>query len=164
MLNSPAMRISKAWIAATTLGLLLCACRGNSPEQQTSQTSSETTPAPAAAAELPAPVAATPIVVGSSRMVGYVFDDKNKNGTLDDSEGRLPSQVVLITNPSATKRIQDLTTDAMGVFRVDGLGDGEYRVSVQIPAGYQRTNDDSFSLKIAKGQPVPEVHFGITKR
>ena len=154
------MRISKASIAATTLGLILCACRGNTPEQSSSEA------APPVSQQQPAPAASTapPIVVGSSRMVGYVFDDKNKNGTFDDGEMRLPSQVVLVTNPSATKRIQDLTTDAMGVFRVDGLADGEYRISVQIPEGFQRTNDDSFSLKIATGQPVPEVHFGITRR
>jgi hypothetical protein len=152
------MRISKALVAAATLGVLLSGCRGNTPEQQSSREAEPAVPAQQSAPPPP------PIVVGSSRVVGFVFDDKNRNETYDGGEMRLPSTTVLVTNPSATKRIQELTTDAMGVFRVDGLGDGDYRISVQIPEGYVRTNDDSFSLKISAGQPAPEVHFGVTRR
>jgi len=152
------MRTSQAWVAATTVGILLCGCGGNTPEQQSSR---EAEPAVPAKQFTPPP---PPIVVGSSRVVGFVFDDKNRNGAFDEGDMRLPSQSVLVTNPSATQRIQELTTDAMGVFRVDGLGDGEYRVSVQIPDGFSRTNDDSFNLTISAGQAAPEVHFGVTRR
>ena len=152
------MRTSKTWLPATTLGILLCGCGGSTPEQQSSR---EAEPAVPAKQLTPPP---PPIVAGSSRVVGFVFDDKNRNGAFDEGDLRLPSTTVLVTNPSATKRIQDLTTDATGVFRVDGLGDGEYRISVQIPEGFARTNDDSFSVKLSAGQPAPEVHFGVTRR
>jgi hypothetical protein len=56
-----------------------------------------------------------------------------------------------------------MTTDGTGNFRVDGLKDGEYRISVQIPAGFTRANDDSFNLKISASQPAPQVLFGIRR-
>jgi protocatechuate 3,4-dioxygenase beta subunit len=96
-------------------------------------------------------------------VVGLVFDDKNRNGVYDGGDDRMPGQTVLITNLPATQILRSMTTDGTGNFRVDGLKDGEYRISVQIPAGFTRANDDSFNLKISASQPAPQVLFGIRR-
>jgi len=93
-----------------------------------------------------------------------VFEDKDRNGKFDGGDARLGSQTVLVTNPNATQRIQEVTTDASGNFGFAGLGAGEYRVSVQIPKGYERTNDDSMTVNLGGNQGVKEVQFGIAQR
>lgn len=103
-------------------------------------------------------------MVGPREISGYVFEDKNRNGQFDTGDERLGSQTVLVTNPSATKRLHNATTDASGSFRFADLADGEYRVSVLVPEGFDRTNDDSFSLTVLGNQPMAEVHFGIARR
>ena len=125
---------------------------GRSTEQQSSESS----------ASSPAKPAPPKIMVGPREISGYVFEDKNQNGVFDTGDERLGAQTVLITNPSATKRLHNATTDASGTFRFGDLPDGEYRVMVMIPEGFYRTNDDSFNLTVL-GQPMQEVHFGIAR-
>ena len=138
------------------LAIVVSGC-GRSPEQQSFEsTATSQTPA--------GPPAPPPVMAGPREISGYVFEDKNRNGFLDAGEERLGSQTVLVTNPSATKRLHNTTTDASGNFRFGDLADGEYRVSVIVPEGFDRTNDDSFSVTVLGNQPMPEVHFGIARR
>ena len=97
------------------------------------------------------------------RISGYVFEDKNQNGLFDTGDERLGSQTVLVTNPSATQRLHNATTDPTGSFRFADLPDGEYRVMVMIPDGFYRTNDDSFNVTVLGEEPMQEVHFGIAR-
>ena len=140
-------------VVTTLLALAIIGCRSNAPEQQEAPLASPPQPAVS-------PVTATP-TVANAQVVGFVFEDKNKNGQFDGADVRLGSQTVLVTNPSATKRIQEVTTDASGSFGFAGLADGEYRVSLQVPASYRRTPDDSLTLKVTANQTASEVHFGI---
>ena len=142
-------------VVTTLLALAIIGCRGNAPEQQ--EVPAASPPPPAVS-----PVTATPTpTVANAQVVGFVFEDKNKNGQFDGADVRLGSQTVLVTNPSATKRIQEVTTDASGSFGFAGLADGEYRVSLQIPTSYRRTTDDSLTLKVTAKQTASEVQFGI---
>ena len=97
-------------------------------------------------------------------VAGIVFEDGNRNGVLDESEVRAAGSTVLVTNPSATRRIQSATTDADGQFRFDGLPGGEYRVSLQFPDGFVRTNDDSFTVKVGADNALPVIQFGMARR
>ena len=154
MLDSRVMDNRAATVVVTTLlALAIIGCRSNAPEQQEAPPASPPQPAVS-------PVTATP-TVANAQVVGFVFEDKNKNGQFDGADVRLGSQTVLVTNPSATKRIQEVTTDASGNFGFAGLADGEYRVSLQVPASYRRTTDDSLTLKVTANQTASEVHFGI---
>jgi hypothetical protein len=144
-----------AWCALTVIAAAGC---GRGPEQQSSSESPAASPAPAAA---PAP---PPVMVGPREISGYVFDDKNRNGQFDTGDERLGSQTVVVTNLSATKRLHNATTDGSGSFRFGDLADGEYRVSVLVPDGFDRTNDDSFSVTVLGNQPMAEVHFGLARR
>lgn len=146
------------YVALFTLTAIVVAACGRQTEQQASSESPAASQAPAG------PPAPPPVMVGPREISGYVFEDKNRNGLFDTGDERLGSQTVLVTNPSATKRLHNATTDASGSFRFGDLSDGEYRVSVLVPEGFDRTNDDSFSLTVLGNQPMPEVHFGLARR
>jgi hypothetical protein len=151
---------------AALLGIALAGCGGSTSEPPASHETAatpSTTATPPAPPSAPLPVPAAD-VVASTRIVGFAFEDKNKNGVYDEGDVPLTSQTVLVTNPSATQRIKEVTTDAQGRFRFDDLADGEYRLSLQIPAGYNRTNDDSFSLKLSAKQPPFKAQFGVVHR
>ena len=140
------------------MALVVAGC-GRSQEQQASSSESST------ASQAPvAPPAPPPIMLGPREIAGYVFEDKNRNGWFDTGDERLAAQTVLVTNPSATRRLHNATTDASGSFRFGDLADGEYRVSVLVPEGFDRTNDDSFSVTVLGNQPMAEVHFGLVRR
>jgi hypothetical protein len=139
----------------TLIAIVVSGC-GRSSEQQSSD-------APTASTAVPAKPAAPKIMVGPREISGYVFEDKNQNGLFDTGDERLGAQTVLVTNPSATKRLHNATTDAAGSFHFSELPDGEYRVMLMIPDGFYRTNDDSFNLTVLGEQPMQEVHFGIAR-
>jgi hypothetical protein len=149
-------------IIACALAATAAAC-GRSEPEQTSGTPEATTQAPAPPSAPLGPPISSAAASGSPLVVGLVFEDKNRNGAYDAGDDRMAGETVLITNLTATQIIRSMKTDSTGNFRVDGLKDGEYRVSVQIPAGFTRTNDDSFNLKIAASQPAPQVLFGISR-
>jgi SdrD B-like protein len=149
-------------IIACALAVTAAAC-GRSEPEQTSGTPAATTQATAPPSSPLSPPISSAAASGSPVVVGLVFEDKNRNGAYDGGDDRMPGQTVLITNLPATQIIKSMMTDSTGNFRVDGLKDGEYRISVQIPAGFTRTNDDSFNVKIAASQPAPQVLFGIRR-
>ena len=140
-------------VMSFALMAIVAAGCGRSSEQQSSESS----------AAAPAKPATPKIIVGPREISGYVFEAKNQNGLFDTGDERLGAQTVLVTNPSATKRLHNATTDATGNFRFGDLPDGEYRVMVMIPDGFYRTNDDSFNVTVLGEQPMSEVHFGIAR-
>jgi hypothetical protein len=112
--------------------------------------------------EVATPDAST--ATGSGRITGLVFEDQNRNGTFDASDARMAKQTVVLTNPSATQQVQSATTGDDGTFRLESVAAGEYRISLQIPEGYERTNDDSFGITIGAGVTPSEVRFGVVRR
>ena len=148
------IRFASVFVACISL----FAC-GRGGSDQTAQQETSSTPA----ASAPAPSATGPL--GAPGVVaGIVFEDKNHNGAMDADESRLSGQTVLVTNPSATERVTSTTTNGEGRFEFKDLRDGELRVSVQVPKGYSRTNDDSFTVTVADDRPLREVYFGIARQ
>lgn len=95
---------------------------------------------------------------------GFVFEDRNRNGVFDAGDVRLSDQTVLVTNPSASERMASVTTDSEGHFRFAELPGEEVRVSLQVPDGYERTNDDSFTVVVAPDRALPIAQFGVAKQ
>ena len=152
-------------IIACALAINAAACGRSEPEQAsgTPEATVSVTQAPPPPSSPLNPPISSAAASGSPLVVGLVFEDKNRNGAYDGGDDRMTGQTVLITNLPATQIIRSMMTDSTGNFRVDGLKDGEYRISVQIPAGFTRTNDDSFNVKITASQPAPQIMFGISR-
>ena len=94
--------------------------------------------------------------------MGFVFVDSNRNRTLDGNETRMANVPVSLTNPSATEQIRSATTGSDGGFRFDNLTAGSYRVTFQLPAGFERTTDNSFVVTVA-ADGTTETRFGIVR-
>ena len=105
-----------------------------------------------------------PAVAAPREIAGFVFDDRDRNGTFDGSDARMPQQTVVLTNPESTEQIRSATTDSAGMFRFGGLTPGDYRITLEIPDGFQRTNDVSMVLNVRDSEPLAEVGFGIAPR
>ena len=76
----------------------------------------------------------------------------------------MPGQTVVLTAPDSTEQIRSATTDSAGGFRFAGLSPGDYRVTLEVPDGFQRTNDISMVLNVRESEPLAEVRFGIAPR
>ena len=137
------------------LTILVPACGGGAPEETVTRTPPAEQPR-----QLP-PQQAPLEVTGPGQIVGFVFEDRNRNGTVEANDTRMAQLTVVLTNPSATQQIRSATTGADGSFRLENLAAGEYRVTLQIPAGFERTNDHSFVLAVSADGTAREVQFGI---
>ena len=99
---------------------------------------------------------------GRGRIVGLVFEDRNRNGTFDAADGPMAGQVVTLTRPMGTIRVT-ASSDDQGAFHFDNLGPGRYRVTFSIPSGFDRLTDDSFELDVTEDGRVPEARFGLAR-
>ena len=148
------MKLSTHSVGLLLLTMVVPACGGGVPEETATRTPQEQQPVQPAP-QLPVEV------TGPGQIVGFVFEDRNRNGIFDANDTRRAQLTVVLTNPSGTQQIRSAITGADGGFRLENLAAGEYRVTLQIPEGFERTNDDSFALTVnADGMPR-EVLFGI---
>lgn len=122
---------------------------------------SEATGVPQASQQEVAPV---PVELsGLGAIVGFVFEDKNRDGVFGQNDVRMAGETVILENPSRLTFIRSVTTGADSGFRFDHLPVGPYRVSVKVPEGFERTSDDSFVVTVAADGTAPEARFGVAK-
>lgn len=83
--------------------------------------------------------------ISSISISGYVFNDVNGDGIMDNGEPRLSGRPVNLTDRTDIRSLQPVKyTDANGYYIYYFSSDGqEYRIKHVIPAGWVRTNDDS---------------------
>jgi hypothetical protein len=155
------MRISTiSRIGLVSIIMAITACGGAGSGETAAPQPQESAAAPVK----PAAPASEPAARGPGRISGFVFEDRNRNSTYDTGDARVAKLTVALTNPSATQEVRSATTGDDGSFRLENLAPGKYRISLQIPEGYQRTSDDSFEIAVsADGTPL-EVQFGIVGR
>jgi hypothetical protein len=146
------MRLSmKSHVGLLLLTMTVPACGGGAPEETVTRTQEQQ----------PAPQPPAVEVTGPGQIVGFVFQDRNRNGTFDANDTRMAQLTVVLTNPSATQQIRSATTGDDGSFRLENLPAGEHRVTLEIPKGFERTNDHSFVLTVNPDGTAREVQFGI---
>ena len=146
-------------VGVLLVAVLPIACGGASEEEPEQE--------PSASVQQQVDVSApetTPVITRPGDLAGFVFEDRNRNGRFDAGDVRMARQTVVLTNPDATQRIQTITTDGDGTFRFEKLPPADYRVSLQVPESFERTNDDSFLVTISADQSVPERAFGIVRQ
>lgn len=90
--------------------------------------------------------------IGSYKITGNVFIDSNSNGTFDSGESLYTGARVRIT--------KDGFSDSSGAYEIV-IGPSRYRISVEVPQGYQRTTDDSFEFELNGDKAF---NFGIKPR
>ena len=155
------MKLAAIWrFVLLFVAVALGACGGE--PQPGGESPTETAQEEATSAGVSSPGA--PGVAAPGEIAGFVFEDRDRNGTFDASDARMPRQTVVLTNPESTEQIRSVTTDSTGVFRFGGLPPGDYRVTLEIPDGFERTNDVSMVLNVRDSEPLGEVGFGIAPR
>jgi hypothetical protein len=138
-------------IAALLLTMVLPGC-GGAPEETVTRTP------PEEQRSEPSP----PRETGSGQIVGFVFEDRDRNGEFTASDARMAHQTVTLADLSG--RIRSATTGDDGGFRFDNLPAGGYRITLQIPDGFERMTDNSFTLSVSEDGTVREVQFGVARR
>jgi len=93
-----------------------------------------------------------------------VFDDTNRNGSLDAGEPPVAGREIVLADRPRSQTFGSTTTGPDGTFRFEGVAFQEFRVSVQIPDGYQRTSDNSVLVRPEADKPSPDVRFGIARK
>ena len=94
-------------------------------------------------------------------ITGFVFEDRNANGTFDAGDVRIARQQVVLSDPSAAGATATAITGPDGAFRFENLEPGDYRVTVQVPETFSRANDSSFVLAVPEDGSPAEVQFGL---
>jgi SdrD B-like domain len=145
----------KSHVGLFLLTMIVPACGGSAPEDALARSPQEPQPAQ------PAPQPSALEFMGPGQIVGFVFQDRNRNGTFDANDTRMAQLTVVLTNPSATQQIRSAITGDDGTFRLENLPAGEHRVTLEIPEGFARTNDPSSVLTVNPDGTAPEVRFGI---
>jgi len=105
-----------------------------------------------------------PAPPGPGGILGYVFDDRNESRVFDTGDERLPGEEVALEPQGEPQRSLSARTDADGRFRFDEVPAGRYRITLQVPDGFDATRDTSFLLTMRGDGMTEMVQFGITRR
>ncbi len=101
-------------------------------------------------------------VFDCSDIIGHVFDDKNRNGYMDDGERGLPGVRVVTLDGTL------ITTDSKGRFHVpcaaipDASIGSNFLMKLDVrtlPTGYQLTTENPRDVRVTRGK-VTELNFG----
>ena len=109
----------------------------------------------------------------------YTWMDVNRDGVQDADEPALPGVTVTLTRADGSavtdasgNPVAAVTTDANGKYMFENLLPGDYKVSFQVPAGFEATtseagddraadsNGASASVTLAQGQTDDTIDFG----
>jgi hypothetical protein len=107
------------------------------------------TPNPAITAT---PLLPTPTVLpGTGEICIVLFADVNGNAIRDDSEPPILGGAVSVTNPGAGVSQTGITTDTDTSLCFKDLPEGDYNISMAVPAGYNPTTTTNYPLKLIAG-------------
>ncbi len=99
---------------------------------------------------------------GDSTVSGLVFQDRNENGEVDQGDGGIAQQKVILTNTTGTRAVQQTMSGPDGSFHFERLAPGHYRITVVVVREFTRTTDNSFTLELLPGAPPRDVRFGLS--
>lgn len=133
-----------AWFVSM---VVLSACAGSEP-------------VPEEASEAPAAAAVPRERSGHGRIVGFVFEDANRNAVREAGERSLAGQTVSLQDPTGSQTMEAIVTGSDGEFRFENLSQGDYRIALRVPDGFERTSDNSFVLSVGD-EATSEVLFGL---
>lgn len=92
-----------------------------------------------------------------SDVTGFVFDDTDRNGALDDGEQGLSGEEVRLVGTAGTLTV---LTEADGTFRFVDVSAGDYSVEITVGSGSVATNATSQTIKVCGCADVAVTGFG----
>lgn len=96
----------------------------------------------------------------NSAIRGFVFNDLNRNGVLDDREPAFQDRLVTLLDSIGVYNTTTLT-DTLGKFSFENLRTGKYTVQLQELCGWhQSIPGDNYSIELDSGQVKDSVLFG----
>ena len=104
--------------------------------------------------------------IGRGSVSGSVYNDANRNKTLDSSETGLSGWKVTLNNASTNAVVATTTTDAEGAYTFTGVCDGSYKASVTLQTNWDLTsptNPNYLSLTVSQGNTLTDKNFGVTQ-
>lgn len=100
-------------------------------------------------------------IIAKGTISGVVFNDLNKNATLDSGEQNLSGWNIELTIPGGTKKAD--TSDTNGAYSFTDLCDGSYTLKQTVKTGWQQTlplNNASYSIALSNGNTQTNKNFG----
>ena len=104
-------------------------------------------PVPTATAMQPSPTSYN----GNASVCIMLFEDINGNGMPDANESPLAGGAVSITNRSGSVSLTGSTTSGPDSLCFDKVPEGDYNISVAVPAGYNATTNTNYPLTVTAG-------------
>ena len=100
----------------------------------------------------PTPVTPTPTpYAGNGEICIFLFNDVNGDGMAEDAEPPIEGGAISITNNKGTVSLTGTTLGIFDPLCFQEIPEGEYRVSVAPPEGYNPTTIKDYSLKLMAG-------------
>ena len=102
----------------------------------------------------------------TASVVGVVFADTNGNGQFDGEERGVAGLLVTLTPVDARADASFTTTDAVGVWQIDGVGFGQYTLKVTAGGGVPIEQSIETTLTVAQRgvQPAQPATVKLTGR
>ena len=98
----------------------------------------------------PTPILPTPTpFAGTGTICVYLYNDINGNALIEDGEGAIPGGVIDIVGDKESRSGETTSSSVPPCF--DGLPEGQYRVNMGVPQGYNNTTNASYMLDLKAG-------------
>lgn len=120
---------------------------------------STATPTPVeTATATPSPTVTATAIASTGSLSGCVFEDHNGNFECEPGETRLTGAQIRLFLFDQADPVNQVVSDAQGLFRFDSLSPGVYLVHVSPPAGWEVPLAYRFT-QVAAGQESPDNNF-----
>ena len=108
----------------------------------------------------PTPLLPTPSLrPGTGNLCVLLFDDRNGDSIRQEDEPSIPDGAISISNRTGSVSETAKTGAGLDAQCYENLPEGEYSLSVAVPAGYNPTTETSFVLALKPGDET-YVNFG----
>lgn len=111
----------------------------------------EATPTPNPAISATPPLPTPTAIKGNGKICTLLYDDVNGNAVHEDTEPAMAGGAVSISNRAGSVSQTGTTTDAVDPLCIE-IPEGEYNISMAIPAGYNGTTLLNQILKVQAGE------------
>jgi len=96
---------------------------------------------------------------GTAKLCVILFNDPNGDSIRQETEPSIPDGAISVTNRSGSVSLTATTPSGLNPTCFDKVPEGDYNVSVAVPAGYNPTTVNNFAITL-KGGDTTYLDFG----